>query len=558
MFKQNVSARLIRALLAASAIALLGVTASGQTLASPNADADAKPVITIDLTKTAGKIDRNAFGLSMGNKGYEIPELAYFFRTAEGNQKLNALGARSLVYDADRDDWANPYSSYTAQRLTYPAVMYTDEFLQLNNAIGSEPTITVNLTHLCHQLDPNLPPASENVECAMATPDIAKTWLAYIKSTGIRQVKYVQLGNEPYAGCKYWSDPEGVNCTTVRGEHKIQLTQDEYAKRAAAWAKALRQVDPKIKIGVHLLPNAAICKGDCKGVKWDEKVLKTVGDKIDFVITHQYFEVPPPIADEATAQKYSYLEGQIDIRRRNEGATAMPIQVRKELLKWLPSKKNIPIVLGEYNAARTGPDDAAFSVDTRMSLFAGISVAEGYLISVSPVKLNGVTYRGASKVILHNLHAVPVMLAHYLPHENPTTATPVLSPAWYMVSALKDFQGKTWVSAQVGKNPKTPVNRPALRVYAVKKGKDVWIAVFNHSTAALPANVKFIGTILVSGNTTVVGDTAASFLSENTADNPTAISPTTTQIPAAQVKQSTLSGMVFPAHSLTVIQLDGK
>ncbi len=521
------------------------------------ADEDANPVITIDLTQTRGKIDAKAFGVIMANKGHDALELSHFYRTSEGQQQLVNLGARTLFYWLDRDDWANPYDSITAVPLSYPSVMYTDEFLQLNNAIGSDAMISVNITNLCRQSDANLPPSSENVDCEMATAAHAKAWLAYIKSTGIREVKYVQLGAEPYAGCKYWSDPKGVNCTTARGEHKIVLTQDEYAKRANAWAKALRKVDPKIKIGVHLLPNASICKTSCNGVSWDEKVLKTVGAKIDFVITHQYFAVMPPIADEATAQKYSYLEEQIDWRKRNEGVTAMPIQVRKELLKWLPSKKNVPIVFGEYNAARTEADDQEFSVNTRMSLFAGMSVAQGYLISVSPVKLKGVTYPGASKVILLDIHSVPVMLAHYFPLNTPTTL--VYSPAWHMLAALKDFQGRTWVTTKIKNNPNTPVGRGALRVYAVKKGKSIWVAVFNHSAdTALTANVKFVGATLVGGNATRVGDTAASFLTQNTLDNPTAIGLTTTPIPAAQIKKSTLSGMVFPAHSLTVIQLKRK
>ncbi|MBI4670801.1 MAG: hypothetical protein HY741_03920 [Chloroflexi bacterium] len=518
---------------------------------------DAAPLITVDLSQTRGKIDGHAFGVIMTNKGNDITEQNYFYRTAPGQQNLRELGVRALFYWVDRDDWEHPYSSYTAAPVTPPSLMLTDEFLTLNNIVGSEPMISVNITMLCHQTDPNAAPSSANVSCGKVTPQTAKDWLNYIKQTGIRSVKYVQLGAEPYAGCHYWDDPAGINCTTAKGEHKIQLTQDEYAKRVAQWAKAIHQVDPKIKVGVHLLPNAFICKTDCNKVSWDETLLKKAGSHIDFVITHQYFQVDNPVTDPATAQKFSYYQEQVDIRKRNEGLTAMPSQIRSELLKWLPAKKNMPIVIGEFNAARVGANDDTFSINTRMSLFAGFSIAEGYLDAVAPVNLNGVLYPGAARVILLDLYTLPVMISHFLPLDNPTTL--VTSPSWRMLAALKDFQGKTWTTTSVKNNPQTPVGRPALRVYAVKKGKNVWLAVFNHSTTTTyTVKVKFVGTTLVSGNKTVIGDTAASFLTQNTTDAPNAVGPTTTQIPAAQIKKSTLSGMVFPAHSLTMSQLTGK
>jgi alpha-L-arabinofuranosidase len=523
---------------------------------APEAE-DAAPVITVDLTQTFGKINPRAFGLILGNKGHNIAEPTYFFRTAQGNQDLRDFGVRTLYYWVDRDDWRNPYDSYTAEPAPPASVMYTDEFLNLNNALGAEPMISVNITNLCWRRDDTLPYSSSNVQCKMATASDAKAWLAYIKSTGIRDVQYVMLGVEPYAGCSYWDNPAGVNCVTHQGEHKIQLTQDEYAKRVAAWAKALHQVDRKIKIGVQLQPNTFICKTDCNNVSWDQTLLKRVGDQIDFVVTHQYFQIDAVVSDEAAAQKYSYYQEQTDIRVDKGGVTAMPKQIRQELLKWLPTKKNIPIVTGEFNASRTNGKDNIASVNTRMSLYAGFGVAEGYLDSLAPVKYERVVYPGVSRVIFLDLHTLPVMFAHFLPLNNPTTL--VKTPAWHMLAALQEMQGKTWVKTKVKNNPQTPVGRPALRVYAVKQNKDVWLAVFNHSTnTPLTTNINFIGTTPVSATTTVIGDTAPSFLTQNTPDNPTAIALTTAPLPEVAISSNSLTGIVFPAHSLTVIQLQGK
>lgn len=557
MFKHDGSTCFARVLFIAIALLLLLGIAGGATFATSPESTDTNPVITVDLNATNGKIERSAFGLTMANEGQNAAELMYYFRSTAGQQRLNGLGARVLNFGADRDNWAQPYSPFTAVPLYYPEVMLTDEFLQLNKTIDSEPIITVNITNQCWQHDTGLPPSSNNVDCKMATPQQAKNWLNYIKAVNIRPVKYVQLGAEPYAGCSYWKDAGGVNCVTSKGEHKIQLTQQEYAERVLQWAKALRQIDPTIKLGLHLLPNNYVCKEDCGGVSWDEYLLKKVGNKIDFVITHQYFEIDQPVSTDAAAERFSYYQEQTDVRVDKQGVTAMPVQIRKELIKWLPKKKNIPIVVGEFNAARTPPDDDALAINTRMSLFAGFSIAEGYLDSIAPVKIKDVSYSGASRVILLDMHTLPVMISHFLPLDNPTTL--VHAPAWHMLSALQEFQGKTWIGVNVKRNPNTAVGRPALRVYAVKKGKDVWLAVFNHSTTnAQTADVKIIGAVPVSARATVIGDTAASFLSMNTASVPDLIAPVTTDITAGQVKKDRLAAITFPAHSLTVIRFDGK
>ncbi len=516
---------------------------------------EAGPSITVDLTKTLGNVDANAFGVILSNKGMGSPEQVYFYRDAQGKQDLKNLGVRHMYYWVDRDDWRQPYDPFTAEPAPPTSILYVDEFLRMTNAVGADPMISVNVTNLCRRADDTLPYASDNVQCKMAKAKDARAFLAHVKSLGIRDVKYVFLGVEPYAGCPYWI--KGVHCTTYTGEHKIQLTQQEYAKRAVAWAKALRQVDPKIQVGLQLMPNAYICKTSCNGVSWDETVLKQAGSQVDFLVTHQYFQVDAAVPDEAAAQRFSYYQNQTDIRVDKQGMTAMPKTIRSELLKWLPSKKNMPIFTGEFNASRTDGKDDSFAVDTRMALFAGFGLVEGYLDSIAPVELNGATYPGVTRLTLLDLYSLPVMIARYLPLNNPTTM--VQAPAWHMVAALRDLPGKTWINAKVKNNPKTPVGRPALRVYAVKKNKNVWLVVLNHSAdSAYTLNVNFIGTQPKSATATRLGDTAAGFLTQNTAANPFAIAPVTSAIPAGKIKTNRLEAITFPAHSMTVIQLQGK
>lgn len=542
-------------------LALL-ITASATLVRAPVALADegddpeaGKPTIQVDLASSPGKIHKSAFGLIFSPLGNERPEPMYFYRTPEGRAELKELGVRSLAYIGDRNDWRAPFNQYTALPEQYPTTMLTDEFLALNQSLGSDPIIAVNVMTLCHPLDPNAPPSSSNVQCENATPKLAADWLSYIKSRGVK-VKYVQLGGEPYAGCRYWKDPAGLNCVNGQyNQHKIVLTQEEYAKRVRQWAKALRKVDPTIKLGLHLQPNTEICRTNCAQT-WDELLLKQVGSLVDFIIVHEYFMLGQrAAASPAEALKYSYYQAQRDVRVMKNGVTAMPIQMRTELSRWLPSKKTMPIVIGEFNAGMmndksTPPEN----LKGRMSLYAGFSLAEAALDMVSPVTLGGATLPGAERAILLDLASLPAMIVHaYGPPEAPDM---VKAPAWYTYSAISVMQGKKWATATVNNNPKTAVGRPALRVYAVTKGKAVWLAVFNHSDVkAFTSSIILAGGSPKSATLTRIGAGASSFLDVNSDVNPTLIAPQGESVAVAQIKADRLAQMKFPPHTLTMIHV---
>lgn len=542
-----------------------------------------KPRITVDANKTLGSIDSDAFGLIMSNKGNSVPELMHFFRTPEGQAELADLGTRSLYYWTDRDHWAYPSSSYTAELLQYPSTLLTDEFMILAQAVGADPMIAVNITTLCKQANPLMPPSPANVTCKNATPAIAKSWLEHIKTLGIANVKYVALGIEPYAGCAYWTSKKGINCTTRNKQHKIALTQDEYVKRIKKWGKMLRKLDPTIEIGVHLKPNTFLCDtkrnrnaelefsadstadglvstgepSDCGGVSWDQAVLTRAAKFIDFVIVHQYFVLKQGQVDEAGAQKFSYYQEQVDIRVDLEGVTAMPSQIRKELVQWLPSKKNIPIIVGEFNAGRTDKGTEVQKLNLRNSLFVGLSVGELYLDLLQPVRVKKESLPGADRAILLNLYSLPVLIARYQPLGSADTL--VRSPALHVLSMLRDFQGKSIVSAQVANNPKTPVNRGALRTFAVRDGDNVWLAVFNHSsTGVINADIILKGIIPDQASSNTIGENVSSFLEKNSLDNPNLITPVSVQVPSGNIIKNKIKQYAFPAHSLTVIQIAGK
>lgn len=533
--------------------------------------------ITVTVSKPLGKVPLQPLGLGMYSYGNSRPEPSYLIRTAEGMAKLTQLGIQGNYYLADRNDWRNPYDPFTAQLFPPSDVMYTDEFLNANSTIGAAPILSINVTNLCHQTDSTLPPSSSNVTCQRTTPALTVSWLKYVKQLG-KKVDFVAIGVEPYSGCPYWI--RGINCTTNRGEHKIALPQEEYAQNIIKWARKLRKVFPDLKIGAQLQPNTYLCRASpaltpdaadtdamilsgpkavaqC-GKSWDQTVLEKAGGTIDFVLAHQYFWIASPVTDEATAQRMSYYEEQVDSRVATNGVTAMPASLRQEIVQWLPNNPNIPIVYSEFNAASgylLNGADAIYAM--RQSLFTGISLGELYLDMLLPVKVGGQTFNGADRNILHGFFSQALTLARFpTPVTDPSTL--IYMPSWHIMRALVPFAGKTWVKVKIGADPQTAVNRPALSAYAVKSGKQVWLAVFNHDEQPVLTNIQIKGLLLKSGKVTRIGHNAASFLSQNDPLNPTAIEPEVGTLTMGTPETNRISGFSFAAHSFTLFEITGQ
>lgn len=522
---------------------------------------DTGRTITLDLSKTVGKIDPAAFGLTLEPIRQDEANPNFFLRSPEGQNQLKALGVNSLFYFTDRNKWNALYDDFNALPLTRPSALDTDELLALSGGIGADPVVAVNITITCSQKDPTQPPSSANVNCINATPQLSQDWIQYINqvSQGTPKVKYVAMGVEPYAGCTYWKIPARLNCTphVPPGQHKILLPAAEYASRINQWAKAIHQVDPSVKIGVQLQPNTFYCTAPTCTTSWDQTVLTNSAANIDFVMVHQYFNIKPPVTDAAGALKFSYYQEQQDERILKNGVTALPSQIRQELIKWLPNKKSIPIFVTEFNAS-ISKSTADQQLQTRQSLYAGFAVGELFMDMLQPVRVNGELLPGGSRAFLHYLFSPNTMLALFEPPGS-TDATMIYTPAWHIMAALKDFRGKAILDPVISSNPETTVGRGALKAYAVKSGKDVWLAVFNHDPAkAFTFNIKFTGTSPASATFTQVGNSASSLLVQNDLSNPAAIVPTTSSVPASQLRQGAIVNFVFAPHTFTVISIKGQ
>ena len=146
------------------------------------------------------------------------------------------------------------------------SVFGTDEFYRLIKAIGSEGLITVN--------------------AGTGTAEDAANWVEYCNGSDttlwgkIRaqnghpepfNIKHWELGNELYGA---W---EAGNCDITT-----------YAQRVAAFAKAMKQKDPSIKIGAVAMMEAGGVSAKDTNKEWNRTLLETAGDFIDFLSVHSY------------------------------------------------------------------------------------------------------------------------------------------------------------------------------------------------------------------------------------------------------------------------------
>jgi hypothetical protein len=173
--------------------------------------------VDVDPTNTVLDIDPDFFGACLmywsetdadmadGVVAQRLAEMPIkFLRFPGGTDSDGYLWDVHLLYDNSR--W--PF--YEG-----PDKMDTDEFMTLCNSIDAEPIICVN-TELAF------------FETAQQAIDLAADWVTYCNVTNSYNVKYWEIGNEPF-----W---------------KTRFTATEYASLLTSMSAAMKAVDPSITI----------------------------------------------------------------------------------------------------------------------------------------------------------------------------------------------------------------------------------------------------------------------------------------------------------------------
>ena len=142
----------------------------------------------------------------------------------------------------------------------------TDEWIELNKSIGSENIICVNL--------------------GLGTIQDAHYWVEYCnykKGTYYSDLRIKYGHKEPY-NVKIWDLGNEVDGYPWELGYK---NADDYVKIAREAAKAMRAVDNSIKF---VASGSSYYESTGKWVDWNRKVLTGLGDMIDYISIHRYWE----------------------------------------------------------------------------------------------------------------------------------------------------------------------------------------------------------------------------------------------------------------------------
>jgi len=213
------------------------------------------------------------------------------------------------IWDIDYSDWKPGFRGFEgfpkdpldpkADMGTWHGNSDVKDHLDFIKTIGAEALITVN--------------------AGTGTPKLAAEWVKWANKKMGYNVKYWEIGNE-LAGS--WEAGH------VRPDGK-EMDGHKYAEIFKKFAKAMKKVDPNIKIG-----------GPCNGYddkSWIKELLQDAGDYVDFITYHDYF----------TSGSSSVQEMFDTLSKVKQGVHSI-----KSLIKEIKPEKvdKIEIAITEYNS----------------------------------------------------------------------------------------------------------------------------------------------------------------------------------------------------------------
>ncbi|MFI2201800.1 cellulose-binding protein [Streptomyces sp. NPDC020192] len=240
----------------AGAVAAL-VAGVGAGALALSAGAAPTVAVTVDAGTSLGTVPSTGVGLNTAV--YDT-----YMNDPSAASLMKAAGVRQLRFPggsvADAYHWKT--HTVTGGSWAAPGTDF-DHFMATAKKVGAQPIITANY--------------------GSGTPQEAADWVRYANVDKGYGVKYWEIGNEVSGNGYYGSKWEVDN--------HADKSPREYAKNLLAYAKAMKAVDPKVKIGAVLntpgsWPDGVKASGD--DADWNHTVLSIAAKSVDFVIVHWY------------------------------------------------------------------------------------------------------------------------------------------------------------------------------------------------------------------------------------------------------------------------------
>ncbi|WP_405818479.1 LPXTG cell wall anchor domain-containing protein [Streptomyces sp. NBC_01390] len=240
------------------AVAVLAASAGVGALA-PSAGAAATVGIRVDARTSLGTVPSSGVGLNTGVGDENMG-------TAKVTSLMKGAGVRQLRFPGGSGADGYHWKTHTMEDGGWIVPNTTfDHFMATAKKVGAQPIVTANY--------------------GSGTPQEAADWVKYANVDKGYGVKYWEIGNEVY-GNGHYSDGKGWEI-----DKHADKSPTEYGKNLVAYAKAMKAVDPKVKIGAVLTtpsgwPDSVKAPGD--SADWNNTVLSIAGKSIDFGIVHWY------------------------------------------------------------------------------------------------------------------------------------------------------------------------------------------------------------------------------------------------------------------------------
>ncbi|WP_280875241.1 LPXTG cell wall anchor domain-containing protein [Streptomyces pseudovenezuelae] len=240
------------------AVAVLAASAGVGALA-PSAGAASTVGIRVDAGTSLGTVPSSGAGLNTGVGDENMG-------TAKVTSLMKAAGVRQLRFPGGSGADAYHWKTHTMDDGGWIAPNTDfDHFMATAKKVSAQPILTANY--------------------GSGTPQEAADWVKYANVDKGYGVKYWEIGNEVY-GNGHYGNGKGWEL-----DKHADKSPTAYAKNLVAYAKAMKAVDPKVKIGAVLTtpggwPDTEKAPGD--SADWNHTVLSIAGRSIDFVIVHWY------------------------------------------------------------------------------------------------------------------------------------------------------------------------------------------------------------------------------------------------------------------------------
>ena len=363
------------------------------------------------------------------------------------------------------------------------------------------------------------------------------------QTIGFWAEKRVRQGYPEPLGVRYWE----VGNEVYDRHEKGFSTAQQYAQDLVTFARAMKAVDPAIKIGAvgNAFPRG---RGDADVAdEWNSTVIKQAGDSLDFLIIHPYY---PGAGQGAVA--YRSQAWFTAVMAGAQEALADLKEIRSIIAANAAPGKPIEIVVTEYGIWPSESKDARDYVNLGRALYDA-DLLMGLLKDGAGL---GVTLATA-----WNLHGSnPTAAIRY----DWSTGKRVLRPHYYAMELIKNHlepqlvgvqvSSPTFAVEQVG-NVKAHPALPALGALAAisRTGQRLTLLVLNRSlTGPITTTIRLagFGPQAVAQVRILSGNSASS----HNEDNPGAVAPVARRLDNAGPEFD----FTFAAHSLTLLEFQAQ